>query len=75
LSERPKPKKSGATVPRDDAQTRRDERGDHFAIEVGPRGLAVQAEGYRRVRPPFIEIMHAQAPRALMIMRVERISR
>ena len=59
---------------RDDSQTRRDKRRDHFAIEIGPRGLPVEAEGDRRVRPPLIEIVHAQTSRALMIMRGERIS-
>ncbi len=57
-----------------DSQTRRDKRRDHFAIELGPRGLPVEAEGDRRVRPPLIEIVHAQTSRALMIMRGERIS-
>jgi hypothetical protein len=61
-------------IRRNDAYTRRDERGNHFAVEIGPCGLPVQTERDRRTRPPLIEIMHAEIPRALMIMRGERIS-
>jgi hypothetical protein len=46
-------------IRRDDAQTRGDEGGNHLAVEVGPCGLAVQAERNRSGPGSFVEIMHA----------------
>ncbi len=58
----------------DDALARGDKGGDHLAVEIGPGGLAMQAERDRRVARPFVEIMHAQAPGAVAITGNERIA-
>ncbi len=45
------------------------QRGDHLAIQVAPRRLAVQAED--RIALPFVEVVHSQAGADFDIMRRE----
>src|SRR5271163_4270860 len=46
-------------IRRDRTQTRREKRGNHFAIEIRPRGLAMQAERDMSIVPHLVEVMHS----------------
>jgi hypothetical protein len=53
------------------AQAAGGQAGHHRAVEVGPRGLAVEEEDHFGIRRPFVDVMQAQPVRQLGMARQE----